>query len=70
MMQKKDERVKKLNEVLHGIRAVKFFGWEGYFADLVSLLRHLEFKKLKTLLYLQAAFVFIFDAIPVLVTVS
>ena len=36
MMSAKDERVKLMSEVLHGVRSIKFFAWEEYFLGRVG----------------------------------
>ncbi|QQP56511.1 ATP-binding cassette sub-family C member 1, partial [Caligus rogercresseyi] len=45
---KKDERVKKMNEILQGMKIIKLYGWEPSFAKLVSSIRLDEINLLKT----------------------
>ena len=37
-----DERIKACNEVLQGIRIVKYFGWEASYVDRIMTLRKKE----------------------------
>lgn len=51
MLKNKDKRMSIMNEVLHSIRIIKFYAWEGQFADKVSTARLHE---LSALLYYTA----------------
>ncbi|CAB4054111.1 ABCC1 [Lepeophtheirus salmonis] len=47
-MKKKDERVKKMNEILQGIKIIKLYAWESsFFSKLISSIRVEEIKLLK-----------------------
>uniref|UniRef100_A0A0K2TGK0 ATP-binding cassette sub-family C member 1 n=1 Tax=Lepeophtheirus salmonis TaxID=72036 RepID=A0A0K2TGK0_LEPSM len=46
-MKKKDERVKKMNEILQGIKIIKLYAWESSFSKLISSIRFEEIKLLK-----------------------
>ncbi|KAJ3201545.1 Canalicular multispecific organic anion transporter 1, partial [Clydaea vesicula] len=46
MMEIIDERVTKTNEILQGIRIVKYFAWESDFINAVESIRQRELKKL------------------------
>ena len=37
-----DKRIKMLNEILTGIRVIKFFGWEQSFQNMVAKIRAKE----------------------------
>ena len=54
MMTAKDERVKLMSEVLHGVRSIKFCAWEEYFLGRVGRCRNQELKYLKGRKYLDA----------------
>jgi hypothetical protein len=47
IMKNKDNRVKYLTEVLHGINVVKLFAWETQMAQRIFQLRALEVAQLK-----------------------
>ena len=49
-----DLRVKMLNEILGGIRIIKFYAWEKPFGQEVAKLRHEELKALTLLSYVSA----------------
>jgi len=49
-----DARVKMINEILSGIRVIKFYAWEGPFGKEVGRLREQELKALTTLAYTSA----------------
>ncbi|KAF9586708.1 hypothetical protein BGW38_008631 [Lunasporangiospora selenospora] len=47
IMNKKDERMDALNEMLSAIRIVKFFGWESKFEEKITAARNKELKRTK-----------------------
>jgi len=47
MMKITDKRVKLLNEILQGIKIVKFYAWEASFKERVTAVRSLELAQLK-----------------------
>ena len=49
-----DARVKMINEILTGIRIIKYYAWEGPFGREVQRLREKELKALTTLAYTTA----------------
>jgi hypothetical protein len=49
-----DKRVGLMNEVLSGIRIVKFYAWEAAFSGLVATMRRDEIQVLTKLAYLVA----------------
>uniref|UniRef100_T1K4Y0 ABC-type glutathione-S-conjugate transporter n=1 Tax=Tetranychus urticae TaxID=32264 RepID=T1K4Y0_TETUR len=69
-MKHKDERVKFMNEVLSGIKILKFYAWEESFLDHVNDLRHKELTHLKRLSYLECATSFLWICSPALVSVA
>ena len=58
-----------MNEILFGIRVIKFYNWEGHFRDKVSVLRDLELSSLKGRKYLDALCVFFWATTPVLISI-
>ena len=69
MMGRKDARVKLINEVLHGIRVVKLYGWELNFLGRIEALRALEVKNLKGRKYLDAICVYFWATTPILISI-
>eukprot|EP00183_Erythrolobus_madagascarensis_P000582 CAMPEP_0185848574 /NCGR_PEP_ID=MMETSP1354-20130828/3399_1 /TAXON_ID=708628 /ORGANISM="Erythrolobus madagascarensis, Strain CCMP3276" /LENGTH=1448 /DNA_ID=CAMNT_0028548985 /DNA_START=55 /DNA_END=4401 /DNA_ORIENTATION=+ len=64
-----DRRVKITNEVLQGIKAVKFYAWERPFGREVEKVRENELNNLRKTITLKAMFLMILFAIPALVAV-
>ncbi|XP_028396229.1 LOW QUALITY PROTEIN: multidrug resistance-associated protein 7-like [Dendronephthya gigantea] len=69
MMEKKDARVKVMNEILYGIRVIKFYAWERMFSSKVHELRSGELKNLKGMKYLDALCVYFWATTPVLISI-
>lgn len=69
MMLAKDGRVQTMSELLRGIRVVKYFGWESYFASRVEQSREKELKYLKGRKYLDAVCVYLWATTPVFISV-
>lgn len=66
-----DKRVKLMNEILQGIKAVKFYAWEKPFSKMVMEHRQEEVKKLRANIWISSALVtllFIFPSIIALIT--
>ncbi|XP_057633187.1 ATP-binding cassette sub-family C member 2 [Chionomys nivalis] len=68
-MKYKDKRLKIMNEILSGIKILKYFAWEPSFRDQVLSLRKKELKNLVLYGQLQTVIVFILNLTPVLVSV-
>ena len=66
----KDQRSKIINEVLQGIRVVKYFAWETNFMKKIGLIREDELKTLRESSILQAVATSIWALTPVLVALS
>lgn len=64
-----DKRVKLMNEILQGIKAVKFYAWEKPFSDLVQKRRSEEVRKLYQSVWIKSSFISILMAIPVIIAV-
>ncbi|XP_066282147.1 ATP-binding cassette sub-family C member 10-like [Branchiostoma lanceolatum] len=69
MMLQKDARVKLMNEILYGIRVIKFYAWESTFQEKVRRLRQLELKSLRGRKYLDALCVYFWATTPVLISI-
>ncbi|XP_001372990.1 ATP-binding cassette sub-family C member 2 [Monodelphis domestica] len=68
-MKNKDSRLKIMNEILSGVKILKYFAWEPSFIDYIQGIRKKELKNLLSFAQLQSATVFIFNMAPVLVSV-
>ena len=58
-----------MNEILFGIRVVKFYAWENHFESKVNELRDAELKSLKGRKYLDAMCVYFWATTPVLISI-
>ncbi|XP_074596227.1 multidrug resistance-associated protein 1-like [Brevipalpus obovatus] len=68
-MRKKDERVKFLNEIINGIRIIKYYAWEGSFMDKIGKLREEELQHLRNILYLNTGSRLVSTCAPVIVSI-
>nr|XP_006202029.1 multidrug resistance-associated protein 7 isoform X1 [Vicugna pacos] len=69
MLQHKDARVKLVTELLSGIRVIKFFGWEQALGARVEASRTRELGRLRVIKYLDAACVYLWAALPVVIAI-
>ncbi|XP_055982306.1 ATP-binding cassette sub-family C member 10 [Sorex fumeus] len=69
MLLHKDARVKLMAEVLAGIRVIKFFGWEQALGSRVEACRARELGRLRVIKYLDAACVYLWAALPVVISI-
>ncbi|XP_078352062.1 ATP-binding cassette sub-family C member 10-like isoform X2 [Oculina patagonica] len=69
MMTQKDKRVKVMNEILQGIRVIKFYAWEKNFEEKINKLRAAELKSLKGRKYLDAWCVYFWATTPVIISI-
>lgn len=69
-MKFKDKRLKIMNEILSGIKILKYFAWEPSFKDQVHNLRKKELKNLLIFGQLQSLMIFLLQSTPVLVSVT
>ncbi|TKR75880.1 hypothetical protein L596_017111 [Steinernema carpocapsae] len=67
-MEIRDERVKMTNEILNGIKAIKFYAWEDSMKKIVKDLRKSEMGILKKLVTWIALLTSAFGCIPLIVT--
>ncbi|XP_074640753.1 ATP-binding cassette sub-family C member 10-like [Tubulanus polymorphus] len=69
MMGQKDSRVQLMNEILSGIRVVKYYTMEDYFMKKIGRIRSAELSSLKGRKYLDALCVYFWAATPVLISI-
>eukprot|EP01028_Stygiella_incarcerata_P007998 TRINITY_DN335_c0_g4_i1.p1 TRINITY_DN335_c0_g4~~TRINITY_DN335_c0_g4_i1.p1 ORF type:complete len:1380 (-),score=414.43 TRINITY_DN335_c0_g4_i1:928-5067(-) len=69
-LKQSDQRVKLMNEILQGIRVIKFFAWEGPFGDLIRAIRTRELCIIKKAAKVAAVNLSLFVVTPVLVSVA
>lgn len=65
-----DKRIKLTNEILGGIKVIKFYGWEKSFQDIIENIRQKELGLLKSMFILDAGQRFTFWCSPVIVSVA
>ncbi|KAJ7461221.1 multidrug resistance-associated ABC transporter [Mycena latifolia] len=64
-----DTRVRLSNEVLQGIRLIKYYAWEGFYAEQIGRLRTGEIAAIRRSAIARAALMALMDLIPVLASV-
>ncbi|KAH9920031.1 multidrug resistance-associated ABC transporter [Epithele typhae] len=64
-----DQRVRMTNEVLSGIRLIKYFAWESFYSHHVGDLREREIQTIRRLTAVRSALLGVVTVIPVLATV-
>ncbi|XP_052537401.1 ATP-binding cassette sub-family C member 10 [Tympanuchus pallidicinctus] len=69
MLKHKDTRVKLMTEFLSGIRVIKFYAWEKHFSTRINACRAKELQKLRAIKYLDAVCVYLWAALPVVVSI-
>ncbi|XP_054833078.1 ATP-binding cassette sub-family C member 10 isoform X2 [Eublepharis macularius] len=69
MLKHKDTRVKLMTEFLCGMRVIKFYTWEQHFGTRVYGCRAKELKSLRAIKYLDAVCVYLWAALPVVVSI-
>jgi ABC-type bacteriocin/lantibiotic exporter with double-glycine peptidase domain len=68
LMKTRDYRVSLMNEILHGIRMIKFNAWEGNWITRIMNARNIELKYLKKSFILMSIFNLLWIASPILIT--
>jgi ABC-type multidrug transport system fused ATPase/permease subunit len=63
-----DQRVNAINEIMHGIRIIKFMGWEDRFLERVNKIRAIEIENFKSLMIIRSIMVIIITHLPVMVS--
>lgn len=66
----KDNRIKTMNEILDGIRIIKYQSWEGPFQHKINHIRDNEVQNLKKYAIYSCLLSTIFNALPFLVAVA
>ena len=66
---KKDQRTRLTNEVLQGIRVIKFFAWENSFRDAITAIRNVEIRDLRKAAYLTSIVMFMWMSTPLFVSI-
>ena len=69
-MKLKDTRIKMMNEILDGMKVLKFYAWEPSFQEQVSQTRAKEIKNLTKFMIFNAVQKFVFVSTPFIVAVS
>ena len=69
-MKLKDKRIKVMNEILDGMKVLKFYAWERSFQAKVTKTRNKEVDNLKKFMIINAIQQFVFIATPFAVAVS
>lgn len=59
-----DERIKKMQEAVYGIRVIKFYCWEESILDTLVAIRHLELNAVTKIIFVKAFTAIITSAIP------
>jgi ATP-binding cassette subfamily C (CFTR/MRP) protein 10 len=59
-----------MTELLSGIRVIKFFRWEQALGDRVKACRTKELGRLRVIKYLDAACVYLWAALPVVICIT
>ncbi|KAF8154551.1 multidrug resistance-associated ABC transporter [Crassisporium funariophilum] len=61
-----DRRVRLTTEVLHGIRLIKLYGWEGFYTRQISHLREGEIKTIRKSAFAASLLIAMFTFVPIL----
>ena len=68
LMKQKDVRVKKMNELLQGMKILKLYAWEQSFMNEVNIIRNKELSIMLKMAYLSAGTSFIWSCAPFVVS--
>ncbi|KAI8638609.1 P-loop containing nucleoside triphosphate hydrolase protein [Parasitella parasitica] len=68
LMKSRDKRVSLMNELLQGIRQIKFFAWESNWAKRIMRSRNTELEHLKTTFMSEVIFLLLWQGTPLMVT--
>nr|XP_055026726.1 ATP-binding cassette sub-family C member 2-like isoform X1 [Misgurnus anguillicaudatus] len=69
-MKFKDKRMKIVNDILNGIKILKFYAWEPSFEDQIQGVREKELKVMKSFAYISSVSTFIFASAPAIVSLA
>ena len=64
-----DTRIKMMNEILSGIKIIKFYGWELSFKDIIGKIRSKELEYLKKMGILSISSTFLWICAPLIITI-
>ncbi|OCH88007.1 multidrug resistance-associated ABC transporter [Obba rivulosa] len=64
-----DQRVRLVTEVLSGIRLIKLYAWEGFYAHQIASLRATELKAVRKLAFARASLIAIVSFLPIIASV-
>lgn len=64
-----DKRAKLIQELLGGMRIIKFFAWEVPYLEKIRQIRHQELKKIRSLLVTRALTMAVATSLPVIATI-
>uniref|UniRef100_A0A673HVF0 ATP-binding cassette, sub-family C (CFTR/MRP), member 2 n=1 Tax=Sinocyclocheilus rhinocerous TaxID=307959 RepID=A0A673HVF0_9TELE len=67
-MKFKDTRMKIVNDILNGIKVLKYYAWESSFEAQVQEIREKELKVMRKFAYLSSVSTFIFSCAPAIVS--
>ena len=70
LMKTKDRRVNLTNEILNGIRLIKYSSWEAHFRSLIQAIRSEELRRLWYYMLLQQVVSVLFMGLPTLVSLT
>lgn len=65
-----DSRIKMMNEILVGMRIIKFMGWELCFTAVIDKIRQIEMKYLNKICFINCLSYFLWTSTPFLVSVA
>ncbi|XP_026080611.1 canalicular multispecific organic anion transporter 1-like isoform X1 [Carassius auratus] len=69
-MKYKDTRMKIVNDILNGIKVLKYYAWESSFETQVQEIREKELKVMRKFAYLSSVSTFIFSCAPAIVSLA
>uniref|UniRef100_A0A8C1FGN5 Uncharacterized protein n=1 Tax=Cyprinus carpio carpio TaxID=630221 RepID=A0A8C1FGN5_CYPCA len=69
-MKFKDKRMKIINDILNGIKVLKYYAWESSFEAQVQEIREKELKVMRKFAYLSSVSTFIFSCAPAIVSLA
>ncbi|XP_078462060.1 ATP-binding cassette sub-family C member 2-like [Lampetra planeri] len=69
-MNEKDKRIKLMNEILNGIKILKYFAWETSFEQKIGDIRNRELKVMRSFSYLNAVSIFSYTCTPFFVSLA
>ncbi|XP_077093647.1 ATP-binding cassette sub-family C member 2-like [Siphateles boraxobius] len=69
-MKFKDSRMKIVNDILNGIKILKYYAWESSFESQVQAIREKELKVMRKFAYLSSVSTFIFSCAPAIVSLA